>query len=263
MPVLPLSSAAPEVAPSVDAPAAASLDQASEPAVAWQDDCLVVVAKPTGWIVHRGWARDATTVADWLRARLDAPVHALHRLDRGTSGALVFARDAETARRVRTQFEAGTVDKRYLALVRGHPPDVGEIDHPVPRKRGRDERVPAVTRYRRLATCALDGFDARARYALVEAMPVTGRLHQIRRHFKHISHPLIGDVRYGKGEHNRRLRGHVGLHRLALHAQAIAFDHPTTGARTRVDVPVPDDLAEPLRRLDLWPVAVDPEATTP
>ena len=140
------------------------------------------------------------------------------------------------------RFAAGEVEKRYLALVRGIPPEEGVIDHPVPRAPG-GPRVPAVTRFRRLAT-----FE---RYALVEARPSTGRWHQIRRHFKHLSHPLIGDVRYGKGEHNRLFRERFGLHRLALHALELAFEHPHTGERLRIVAPVPEDLAGPLRAMGM------------
>jgi len=104
-------------------------------------------------------------------------------------------------------------------------------------------RVPAVTEFRRLAT-----FE---RYALVEARPRTGRFHQIRRHFKHLSHPLIGDVRYGKGEHNRLFRERFGLHRLALHALELAFEHPGTGEPLRIVAPVPEDLAGPLGKMGM------------
>jgi tRNA pseudouridine65 synthase len=134
------------------------------------------------------------------------------------------------------------VEKRYIALVRGIPPEAGVIDHPVPRAPD-GPRVPAVTEFRRLAT-----FE---RYALVEALPRTGRLHQIRRHFKHISHPLIGDVRYGKGEHNRLFRDRFGLHRLALHALELAFDHPPAGRPLRIFAPVPEDLAGVLGAMGL------------
>ncbi len=111
----------------------------------------------------------------------------------------------------------GTADKRYLAITRGHPPEHLVIDHPIPRAPG-EERVPAVTEIWRR--------DTFGRYALVEARPHTGRLHQIRRHLKHISCPLIGDVRYGKGEHNRIFRERFALHRLALHCTSLRVAHP-------------------------------------
>lgn len=210
--------------------------------VLYRDDLLVVVGKPSGMAVHRGLSREKVVVLQTLRDALRRRVYPVHRLDRATSGALLLALDPGTARRLQEQFEAGTVGKRYLALVRGIPREEGVIDHPVPRGPG-GARVPAVTEFRRLAT-----FE---RYALVEALPRTGRFHQIRRHFKHLSHPLIGDVRYGKGEHNRLFRERFGLHRLALHALELAFEHPGTGEPLRITAPVPEDLAGPLRAMGM------------
>jgi tRNA pseudouridine65 synthase len=208
-----------------------------------QDDSLLAVGKPAGLAVHRGAAQDRIFALQIVRDRTGRHVHAVHRLDRATSGVLLFALDPGTARRMRERFAAGAVAKRYLALVRGIPPESGVIDHPIPRDVN-GPRVPAVTEFRRLAT-----FE---RYALVEARPRTGRRHQIRRHLKHISHPLIGDVRYGKGEHNRLFRERFGLHRLALHACELAFEHPETGEMLRIAAPVPEDLAAPLRAMGIW-----------
>lgn len=208
----------------------------------YRDGFLVVVDKPSGMAVHRGWSKEKIVALTLARNLLGRHVYPVHRLDRATSGALLLALDPGTARQLQEKFIAGEVTKRYLALVRGIPPEEGVIDHPVPRS-PKGPRVPAVTTFRRLAT-----FE---RYALVEARPQTGRLHQIRRHFKHISHPLIGDVRYGKGEHNRLFRDRFGLHRLALHALELAFDHPATGEPLRITAPVPEDLAGPLERMGL------------
>jgi tRNA pseudouridine65 synthase len=210
--------------------------------VLYQDATLLTVNKPSGLAVHRGAAWDRVVALGIVRDFVGKHVHAVHRLDRATSGALLFALDPETARRMSAKFEAGEVEKRYLALVRGIPPEEGVIDHPIPRVED-GPRVPAITEFRRLAT-----FE---RYALVEARPLTGRLHQIRRHFKHLSHPLIGDVRYGKGDHNRLFRDRFGLHRLALHALELAFDHPQTGERLRILAPLSDDLAGPLRAMGI------------
>ncbi|HSK78816.1 MAG TPA: pseudouridine synthase [Thermoanaerobaculia bacterium] len=210
--------------------------------VKYRDGVLLVVAKPSGMAVHRGWSREKIVALQVARDQAGRHVYPVHRLDRATSGALLLAFDPGTARRLQEQFEAGEVTKRYIALVRGIPKEAGVIDHPIPRAPD-GPRVPAVTEYRRLAT-----FE---RYALVEVLPRTGRLHQIRRHFKHLSHPLIGDVRYGKGEHNRLFRERFGLHRLALHALELGFDHPVTGERLRIAAPVPEDLAGPLRAMGI------------
>jgi len=218
----------------------------------YTDEALVAVGKPSGMAVHRGWSREKIVALTVVRDRLGRRVFPVHRLDRATSGVLVFALSPGMARRLQEQLEAGTACKRYLALVRGIPPESGVIDHPVPRSPA-GPRVPAVTTFRRLGT-----FE---RYALLEVSPQTGRLHQIRRHLKHISHPVIGDVRYGKGEHNRLFRARFGLHRLALHALELRLAHPEDGRPLHLFAPVPEDLAGPLRAMGL-PVPQEPAAGT-
>ncbi len=201
--------------------------------------------KPSGLAVHPGWSpKSEPTALAWARGRAGRYVYPVHRLDRATSGVLLFALDPDTARIVGGSFTDGLVAKTYLALVRGTPDEQGLIDHPIPRKEG-GPRVPAVTAYRRLARSEHD------RCSLVEARPRTGRLHQIRRHLKHISHPLVGDVRYGKGDINRHYRAQWNLHRLALHALVLELPHPRSGAPLQVRASVPPDLAQPLAALGL------------
>jgi len=208
--------------------------------VLYRDEHLIAVDKPSGLIVHRGWADDDDTAADRARALVGARVFACHRIDRGTSGVLLFALSSEIAAAITLQ------GKRYVAAVRGRPAPSGLIDHPVRRGEERDSpRVPAVTEFTLLATSPI------ARYSLVEARPLTGRLHQIRRHLKHISHPILGDVRYGKREHNHLCRDQFGLRRMALHAAEVVIEHPVTADRLIISAPVPEDLAAPLRAMGL------------
>jgi tRNA pseudouridine65 synthase len=203
--------------------------------VLYRDAALVAIDKPSGLAVHRGWAADREVIVDRLHAELGVFVHPLHRLDRGASGVLLFGLDPATARRVGEAFAAGEVAKRYLALVRGVPAERFEVDHPLPKGEEADSpRVTALTRFERL--------EVIGRYSLVAAAPVTGRLHQIRRHLKHVSCPILGDVNYGKGEHNRRCREHYGLARLFLHASELSLRHPTSGAALRIASPLPADL---------------------
>jgi tRNA pseudouridine65 synthase len=197
-------------------------------------------------IVHRGWANDDRDLLRVTRDALGRYVYPLHRLDRGASGAVLFALNEDAARVLNRSFAERSMDKRYLALTRGHPPEHGLIDHPIPRAPG-EERVPAQTEYARIGT-----FE---RYALVVALPKTGRLHQIRRHLKHVSCPLIGDVRYGKGEHNRLFRERYALDRLALHAAALRFVHPATGQRVTVRAPLLGRFADCLSLLSLLDAA--------
>ena len=231
----------------------------------FRDDRLLAVDKPSGLLVHRGWGGDRVTAVDLAREIAGRPVYPVHRLDRGTSGVLVFALDAEAARRLGEAFAGGggepgvappraeparataKVEKVYFALVRGRAPKQAVVDHPIPRAPG-GPRVPAVTAVRRLGIAEPEPGRL---YSLVEARPATGRLHQVRRHLKHLAHPVIGDVEYGKGEHNRFFRERYGLHRLALHALTLALPHPATGERLEIAAPVPADLAGPLAALGL------------
>jgi tRNA pseudouridine65 synthase len=222
-----------------------------------RDDFIVVVDKPAGVLVHRGMAPDRDVMMTRVRDAIGRHVYPVHRLDRGTSGALVFALDPDTARAMMHAFADGAVHKTYLALLRGHAPESIVVDHPVP-KSEHGPRVPAVTELRRLWASDVDrgGREAAGdpaarmdRCSWVEARPRTGRFHQIRRHAKHLSHPVIGDVTYGDGRINRRFREIANLHRLALHAREIAFAHPNTGAELRVASPLPADLRAVLTAL--------------
>lgn len=208
------------------------------------DAHVVVANKPSGLLVHRGWDDDDDVALFRVRDTIGERVHPVHRLDRGTSGTLLFARTREAAGALSRAFEEGRVDKRYLALVRGTPPESGVVDYAI-QKSEDGPRVPAVTRYRTIATSTVD------RCSLVLAMPETGRLHQIRRHLRHIDHPLVGDVKHGRGDINRHYRAKYNLRRLALHALRLAFEHPVTGERIAVTAPVPDDLGGPLSALGL------------
>ena len=200
------------------------------------DADLVAIDKPPGLLVHASSldAHEAHNALDQLRAQLGVPLWTVHRLDKATSGVLLFARHVEAARALGAAFESGQIRKRYLALVRGWPAESGEIDQPLARDpelpSAGQPRLPALTRYRRLACHEWpfpDGRHATSRYALVEVEPLTGRRHQIRRHFKHIAHPLVGDSTHGKGAHNRAVAQWLGVARLWLHASRLevpAFD---------------------------------------
>ncbi|WP_338050733.1 pseudouridine synthase [Ramlibacter algicola] len=195
------------------------------------DADLAAIDKPPGLLVHPSAldAHEDRTALGLLEGQLAQKLYPLHRLDKGTSGVLLFARHVEAARQWGAAFEGGEVRKRYVALVRGWPAEQGVIDQPL----ARDPELPstgqvrlaAVTRYLRLAChewdFSVDGRHPTSRYALVEAEPLTGRRHQIRRHFKHIAHPLVGDTTHGKGAHNRAVGAWLGTQRLWLHACSI------------------------------------------
>ena len=209
------------------------------------DEHVVVANKPSGLLVHRGWDNDDDVALFRVRDALGgAHVHPLHRLDRGTSGALLFARTREAAAVLSKSFEEGRMDKAYLALVRGTPPAEGLIDYPIPKSED-GPRVAARTRFRLVLRSPVD------RCSLVLAIPETGRLHQIRRHLRHLNHPLIGDVAYGSGVINRHYRAQYNFHRLGLHASSLGFEHPVTGARITVQAPLPEDFTSALLQLEL------------
>jgi tRNA pseudouridine65 synthase len=201
-------------------------------------------------LVHRGWANDSVTALSVARTVAGRYVYPIHRLDRSASGVLVFGLRSEIARVAQAQLQAGQWQKEYVALVRGHTPESGRIDYPLAPAKDKPKR-DAVTDYQRIGT-----FE---RYSLLRVWPHTGRLHQIRRHLRHLSHPLIGDVRYGKAEHNRLFRQRFGLHRLCLHAVRLELPHPSDGRALTLEAPLPADLAEPLARMGLLP----PSATSP
>lgn len=210
--------------------------------ILYRDEHLIAVCKPSGMIVHRGWDNDPVTAADIVRDDIvKSRVFAAHRLDRATSGVLLFALDADTARFLQKQMDESSFRKRYIALVRGPMKEACILDHPIPKEKYH-VRVPAITEFTPISHAD--------RWSLVEARPITGRLHQIRRHLKHLSHPIVGDVRYGKGDVNRFFRENYSLHRMALHALELSFK-TVAGETVSVKAPLTEDLIEPFTKLGL------------
>jgi tRNA pseudouridine65 synthase len=214
--------------------------------ILWQDDDFVAIHKPAGWLVHRTGldAHETRFVMQTLRDQLGRHVYPVHRLDKGTSGVLLMALHTDAARALSQTFEAQQVDKRYIAMVRGWPLELSwQIDHALRQDDAPADAAPqsALTDFRRLATLQLDVPVDRypsTRASLVEAIPYTGRRHQIRRHLKHISHPIIGDATHGKGSHNRWWAQHLGGQRLWLHALSLSITHPSTAQRMTFTSPL-------------------------
>ncbi|WP_305042835.1 tRNA pseudouridine(65) synthase TruC [Geoalkalibacter sp.] len=237
--------------------------------ILYQDEHLVAVHKPAGLLVHRSWIdRHETRFAlQLVRDQLGRRVFPVHRLDKPTSGVLLFALDAAVARTLGQAFLANQVEKTYLAVVRGLPPAEGLIDHPLreeydrhddPRARAGKDPQPARTRFRTLATAELPfavGRYPTSRYALVQAAPETGRKHQLRRHFKHLCHPLIGDTKYGEGRHNRFFRDHFACRRLLLAAVELRLPHPADPRLLTLTAPLENSFARLLDPLG-WRTAV-------
>ena len=210
--------------------------------ILYQDEHVVAVNKPAGMLVHRSWLdrHETQFVMQALRDQIGQLVYPIHRLDRPTSGVLLFALNSETANLLCHQFERKQTEKEYLAVVRGYVTGQGEIDYPlkvqldkIADKFAQQDKEPqsAVTFYNGLKTVEMPygvGRYATSRYSLVRLIPKTGRKHQLRRHMKHIFHPILGDTQYGDLHQNRALTEHTGCSRLMLHAEKLTFVHPLT-----------------------------------
>lgn len=211
------------------------------PDILFEDAHMVAAYKPEGWLVHRSDIdkHEQRILLQYLRDLVGVHLYPVHRLDKPTSGVIVFGKSGDAAARLQAQLDSDESIKQYLAVCRGYCPETGEIDHPLPpvadfkhqRKRPKSDlpRQDAVTLYRRLGTVelpyAVDRYPS-SRYSLVEIQLKTGRRHQIRRHFKHISHPLIGCPKYGKSTHNHFFADQFGCGRLLLHAYKLVLRHP-------------------------------------
>lgn len=208
--------------------------------IIYQDEYLVVINKPTGLLVHKSMIdrHEIYFAMKMLRDQIGSWVYPVHRLDKPTSGVLLFALDSHTAKLMSEQFASHVIEKTYIAVGRGYVDDEGVIDHALREKLDKisdkdasryKEPQEAVTAYRCLAKVELHvkvGRYDTTRYSLVELKPRTGRKHQLRRHMKHINHHLLGDTKYGRGEHNKFIRDAYSMNRLLLHALSLKIKHP-------------------------------------
>jgi tRNA pseudouridine65 synthase len=210
----------------------------------YQDDHLVAVNKPHGLLVHRSSiANDATEFAlQILRDQLNRHVFPAHRLDRKTGGVLLFALSKDAERLMQQQFSENLVDKKYLAIVRGHTPDSEEIDYPLRKENGTLQE--AFTKYKTLARTELNvplGNHPTSRYSLIRANPQTGRMHQLRKHFAHIFHPIIGDRTHGCNKQNKLFKERWEMDTMLLHASQLAFIHPVTQIPVHIEAPLQEE----------------------
>ncbi|MGS2720285.1 tRNA pseudouridine(65) synthase TruC [Paraglaciecola aestuariivivens] len=210
--------------------------------IIYQDPYLVAINKPSGLLVHRSMIDKHETqfAMQMLRDQIGQHVFPVHRLDRPTSGVLVFALSAEIARLLGTQFETQSIEKTYLAIVRGHVKSAGQIDHPLKEKLDKiaDKQAKqdkpaqeAQTFYSPLAQFELPFAVSRypsARYSVVKLTPKTGRKHQLRRHMGHINHPIVGDTTHGDGKHNSFVRQQFNFNQLGLTCKSMCLTHPIT-----------------------------------
>ncbi|NBW93731.1 MAG: pseudouridylate synthase [Bacteroidetes bacterium] len=216
--------------------------------IVFEGDGLIAIDKPAGLLVHRTKldARETRFAMQRLRDQVGCRVYPVHRLDKPTSGILLFATSAEEARLVSDLFALRKVQKTYRAVVRGWTVDDDAIDYPLKEIRdkttdgkARSDKAAqtAITAYRTLARCEVDhpvGRYPTARYSLVEVRPETGRKNQIRRHFKHIFHPILGDRKFGDRSHNAFLRSGLKVERMLLAATGLSFMHPASEERISI-----------------------------
>lgn len=222
--------------------------------IIYQDEHLVAINKPHGLLVHQSpIARNAEEFAlQLLRDQIQQHVWPVHRLDRKTSGLLLFALNKETDRLMQQQFMENKVQKKYLAVLRGHSPDELLIDYPLKKENGTLQ--DAVTYFKTLVRTEIAlavGKHPTSRYSLVEAQPQTGRMHQLRRHFAHIFHPIIGDRPHGCNKQNKFFKEHFQMESMLLHASVLQFNHPVTDEKLHLKATLQAEFKRALNLLDI------------
>ena len=217
--------------------------------ILFRDDDVVAINKPAGLLVHRSRVdvHASEFAVQMLRDQIGQLVFPVHRIDRPTSGVLLFALNKECARELSDQFASRSVSKDYLAIVRGNTPETKRWDEPLIEKhdpatdgkaRKNKAAQEAITQFRTLESWTVPfsaGKYSQSRYSLIAAKPLTGRKHQLRRHFNHMAHPIVGDSTYGDRRHNRLFREQFAVHRLLLIAKRMKFLHPVSGSAIEVE----------------------------
>lgn len=222
--------------------------------IIYEDDYLIAINKPHGLLVHQSSiARDATEFAlQLLRDQVGKHVSPVHRLDRKTSGILLFAFDKDTEIAMHQQFMNTQTIKKYLAILRGFTPDAMDIDYPLAKENGTMQE--AYTSFKTLQHTEIAipfGKHSTSRYSLVEATPKTGRMHQLRRHFSHILHPIIGDRTHGCNKQNKFFLEQWNMSTMLLHASELSFTHPVTAAPVHLQASLHDEFKRVMNYMNI------------
>lgn len=222
--------------------------------ILYEDEYLIAVNKPHGLLVHRSSiASDASEFAlQILRQQIGKTVHPAHRLDRKTGGVLLFSLDREMDGLIQPMFANRQISKKYVAVLRGHSPGEGTIDYALKKENGMMQE--AITHFRTLALAEIDlpfGKHPTSRYSLVEAQPETGRMHQLRRHFAHILHPIIGDRPHGCNKQNKLWKETFAMDTMMLHATSLSFTHPINHRKVTIEAPIQPEFGRVLATLQL------------
>jgi len=199
--------------------------------IIYQDDFLVAVNKPNGLLVHRSSIAPEERIfaLQLIRDQTGKKVYPIHRLDRKTSGVLLFAFSSEITKKIQEQFQNHSITKKYLAITRGYFPEEIELDYALTNDSGKTQN--AVTFFKRIKTTELDiplGKHATSRYSLIEVFPKTGRMHQIRKHCNHLRHPIIGDRPHGCNKQNKLFKERWEMMTMLLHAVELRLRHPVS-----------------------------------
>lgn len=210
--------------------------------VLFLDEHFVAVNKPCGIMVHRSkLSNDKDVLLQRVRNMVGQHVFPVHRLDRATSGVIIFALSSGSAAALNQLFTDRKIQKQYMALVRGYFPEEGILNYPVKMDNKKED---AVTEYRMLQKFELPykmGQHDSVRYSLVELHPHTGKRHQLRQHCKHLFHPIIGDTTHGDGKHNRFLREKFKVNRMMLHSEKLMFQHPFLSETVEIEASKDDE----------------------
>jgi tRNA pseudouridine65 synthase len=220
--------------------------------IIYRDDYIVAVNKPYGWVVH--WSElipedDEKIILRKLREQLDVKVYTVHRLDRKTTGVLIFALKKTTQRKLNKGFEEKQYKKIYWAIVRGEIPCEGEITSYLTNLEGKAQL--AITRYSRVAIHRNDPSKyprlPNAHFSMVELYPLTGRMHQLRKHLIDIYHPIVGDRAHGNKKQNFFFTEQFDYSQMALHSKSITLPHPSTGEMITISAPLQDEFKRIMR----------------
>ena len=212
--------------------------------ILYRDEHLIAINKPSGLLVHKSfYSGEADTYAiQELKKQIGQKVYPVHRLDRKTSGVLLFTLDKEMLKTMSDVFAARAVEKKYIAILRGWAKEEETIDYDLINEN--EVKQNAVTRYRRLQTSEIDLPFLKhqtSRYCLVEATPETGRFHQLRKHFKHILHPILGCRKHGCNKQNKLWLQTFGINKMTLHAHQLIFNHPNSGEKIIINAAIDDE----------------------
>ena len=222
--------------------------------ILFEDEFLIAIHKPNGLLVHRTKiALDAEEFAlQILRDQIGQRVFPTHRIDRKTSGVLLFAKDEETNREMQMQFMEQKVSKTYKSIVRGWTDDEGTIDYALTTDKGKVQ--DAITHYKTIKRSEIDlpnGKFSTARFSLLELTPETGRMHQLRKHLAHIFHPIIGDRPHGCNKQNKLFLEYFQMIEMMLHAKNLTFKHPKTNENIVVQSEIQGEFKRMLSELKL------------